>query len=145
MACDIRIASSRAKFGQPEVNLGLIPGFTGTQRLSRLVGKGAAKKIIFTTDMISAEEAYRIGLVNKVVTPEALMRTVNDLALQILSKSVFAVGQAKRSINEGVEEDLEAGLAIENDCWTNCFSSQGEAKEGMTAFVEKRKPHFRDF
>ncbi|MPN41531.1 Short-chain-enoyl-CoA hydratase [bioreactor metagenome] len=145
MACDIRVASSRAKFGQPEVNLGLIPGFTGTQRLSRLVGKGAAKKMIFTTDMIGAEEAYRIGLVNKVVAPEALMRTVNDLALQILSKSVFAVGQAKRAINEGVEVDFGAGLAIENDCWTNCFSPQGEAKEGMTAFVEKRKPRFRDF
>ena len=145
MACDIRIASSRAKFGQPEVNLGLIPGFTGTQRLSRLVGKGAAKKMIFTTDMIGAEEAYRIGLVNKVVAPEALMRFVRDLALQILSKSMFAVLEAKRAINDGVEVDIEQGLSIENDCWTTCFSPEGEAKEGMTAFVEKRKPHFRDF
>lgn len=145
MACDIRIASSRAKFGQPEVNLGLIPGFTGTQRLSRLVGKGAAKKLIFTTDMIGAEEAYRIGLVNKVVAPEALMRVVHDLALQILSKSVYAAQQAKQAVNEGMEVDFEQGLAIENDRWTNCFTPEGEAKEGMTAFVEKRKPRFRDF
>lgn len=145
MACDLRIASSRAKFGQPEVNLGLIPGFAGTQRLPRLVGQGMAKMMIFTADMISAEEACRIGLVNKVVAPEALMRTVQGLAMQILSKSAYAVRQAKKAINEGCAVDIENGLTIENDCWTQCFTEEGEGHEGMTAFVEKRKPRFRDF
>lgn len=145
MACDIRIASSRSKFGQPEVNLGLIPGFTGTQRLPRLVGKSMAKSLIFTTEMISAEEALRIGLVSKVVAPEALMRTVQGIAMLILNKSVYAVQQAKKAINEGFAVDIEHGLEIENDAWTNCFSEAGEAHEGMTAFVQKRKPNFRDF
>ena len=145
MACDIRIASSRSKFGQPEVNLGLIPGFTGTQRLPRLVGKSMAKSLIFTTEMISAEEALRIGLVNKVVAPEALMRTVQGIAMLILNKSVYAVQQAKKAINEGYAVDIEHGLEIENDVWTTCFSEAGEGHEGMTAFVERRKPKFRDF
>ncbi len=144
MACDIRIASSRAKFGQPEVNLGLLPGFTGTVRLSRLIGTSDAKYMIFTTDMISAEEAYRLGLVNKVVAPEALMRTVRDLAMKIMSKSIYAVREAKRSINEGINVDIDTALAIENDCWTDCFSEEGEAKEGMKAFVKKRKPNFKN-
>ena len=112
MACDIRIASSRAKFGQPEVNLGLIPGFTGTQQLPRLVGKAQAKQLIFSTDPISAEEAFRIGLVNKVVAPEALMRTARDLALKIMCKSMDAVRLAKKAINEGAELDLQDGLVI---------------------------------
>lgn len=145
MACDIRIASSRSKFGQPEVNLGLIPGFTGSQRLPRLVGQGNAKLMIFTAERISAEEALRIGLVNKVVAPEALMRTVQSVAMQILSKSVYAVQQAKKAINEGREVSIEDGLKIENQAWVNCFSDEGEGHEGMTAFVEKRKPKFRDF
>lgn len=142
MACDIRVASSRAKFGQPEVNLGLIPGFTGTQRLSRLVGSGAAKSIIFTTDQLSAEEAYRIGLVDVVVAPEGLMRTTRDLALKIMSKSMKAVMLAKKSINEGLPLCFNNGLLIENDCWTKCFAEDGDGYEGMTAFVEKRKADF---
>jgi electron transfer flavoprotein alpha subunit len=144
MACDIRIASSRAKFGQPEVNLGLIPGFTGTQQLPRLVGKGEAKQLIFSTDMISAEEAFRIGLVNKVVAPEALMRTARDLALKIMCKSIEAVRAAKKAINEGVELDLKDGLTVENEVWTDCIKTD-DAKEGMSAFVEKRKAKFKDF
>jgi len=142
MACDIRIASSRAKFGQPEVNLGLIPGFTGTQRLSRLVGDGDAKKMIFTTDMLSAEEALSIGLVNVVVPPEGLMRTARDLALKIMGKSMTAVRLAKRSINEGLPLEFKQGLLVENDCWTDCFRETGDGREGMTAFVEKRKANF---
>ena len=142
MACDIRIASSRSKFGQPEVNLGLIPGFTGTQRLSRLVGDSDAKKIIFTTDMLSAEEALRIGLVNEVVAPEALMRTARDMAMKIMSKSTHAISRVKRSINEGVPLEFKQGLLVENDCWTKCFSADGHGYEGMTAFVEKRKADF---
>ncbi len=142
MACDIRIASSRAKFGQPEVNLGLIPGFTGTQRLARLVGDGDAKKIIFSTDMLSAEEALRIGLVNAVVAPEGLMRTARDLALKIMSKSMKAVRQAKKSINEGLPLEFDKGLLVENACWTACFGEEGDGREGMKAFVEKRQPNF---
>lgn len=144
MACDIRIASSRARFGQPEVNLGLLPGFTGTQRLSRLVGPGNAKYMIFSAEQIGAEEALRMGLVSKVVAPEALDRTVRDLALKIMSKSLFAVAQAKQAINEGIAVDLENGLAIENDRWSQCFSEQGEAREGMSAFVEKRPAVFKN-
>jgi electron transfer flavoprotein alpha subunit len=144
MACDIRIASSRAKFGQPEVNLGLIPGFTGTQMLPRLVGKAEAKELIFSTETISAEEAYRIGLVNKVVAPEALMRTARDLALKIMCKSFEAVRSAKKAINEGAEVDLKDGLTVENEAWTDCLKTH-DAKEGMTAFVEKRKARFKDF
>ncbi|MEA5002078.1 MAG: enoyl-CoA hydratase-related protein [Christensenella sp.] len=144
MACDIRLASSRAKFGQPEVNLGIMPGFGGTQRLPRIVGKGLAKEIIFSTDMISAEEAYRIGLVNKVVAPEALMRTARDLAMKIMSKGMYGVRQAKQAINEGVELDIDAGLCKEADGWTACFTTHDQ-KEGMEAFVEKRKPTFKDF
>lgn len=142
MACDIRVASSRAKFGQPEVNLGLIPGFTGTQRLSRLVGSGTAKNIIFTTDMISAEEAYRIGLVDVVTSPEGLMRTARDLALKIMSKSMKAVMLAKKSINEGLPLEFKNGLLVENECWTKCFAADGDGYEGMTAFVEKRQANF---
>ncbi len=144
MACDIRIASSRAKFGQPEVNLGLIPGFTGTQRLSRIAGSGDAKYMIFSAEQIGAEEALRIGLVSKVVAPEALDRTARDLALAIMSKSLYAVAQAKRAINEGVAVDLDNGLAIENACWAKCFSDAGDGHEGMAAFVEKRKPVFKN-
>jgi len=142
MACDIRVATSRSKFGQPETNLGLIPGFTGTQRLPRLVGESSAKMMIFTSEMISADEALRIGLVNKVVAPEALMRTVLSLAMQITSKSMFAVQQAKKCINDGCAVDFERGLQIEQDSWTKCFTAEGEGREGMTAFVEKRKPNF---
>lgn len=144
MACDIRIASSRAKFGQPEVKLGLIPGFTGTQRLPRLVGKGYSKQLIFTGEMISAEEAYRIGLVSKVVAPEALIRNAKDLANKIMSNGINAVKSAKKAINEGAELDLATGLAIENEAWTDCFRNE-ESKEGMTAFIEKRKPDFKNF
>ena len=142
MACDIRVASSRAKFGQPEVNLGLIPGFTGTQRLSRLVGDGDSKRMIFTTEMLSAEEALRVGLVNVVVPPEGLMRTTRDMALKIMSKSMTAVKLAKRSINEGLPLEFQQGLLVENDCWTMCFEESGDGREGMTAFVEKRQAKF---
>lgn len=142
MACDIRVASSRAKFGQPEVNLGLIPGFTGTQRLSRLVGDGDAKRMIFTGEMLSAEEALRIGLVNVVVPPEGLMRTARDLALKIMGNSMCAVKMAKQAINEGMQLEFKQGLLVENDRWTDCFRETGDGKEGMSAFVEKRQARF---
>ena len=142
LACDIRIASSRAKFGQPEVNLGLIPGFSGTQRLPRLVGDGDAKRMIFSTEMLSAEEALRIGLVNVVVAPEGLMRTARDLALKIISKSMKAVKLAKKSINEGLAMEFKQGLLVENDCWTECFCKSGDAHEGMAAFVGETQAEF---
>ena len=102
-ACDIRIASEKAKFGQPEVGLGIIPGFGGTQRLSRLVGKGMAKYLIYTAEMINAEEAYRIGLVEKVVAPEELLETAEKVAKTIASKAPIAIAAAKTAINNGFD------------------------------------------
>ena len=142
MCCDIRIASEKAKFGQPEVGLGIIPGFAGTQRLSRLVGLGRAKELIFTADMIDANEAYRIGLVNKVVPAEELMNEAMGLANKILSKGQLAVRFAKTSINRGAETDIETGMAIERDLFGLCFATEDQ-KEGMGAFLEKRSPNYK--
>lgn len=141
MSCDIRIASEKAKFGQPEISLGIIPGFAGTQRLSRIVGKGRAKELILTGDMIDAQEAYRIGLVNKVVAPEQLLDTAKELAKKIASKGQVAVKLAKQVINEGLEMDSERSFSHEANFFGLCFSTQDQ-KEGMGAFLEKRKPNF---
>ncbi len=141
MACDIRIASEHAKFGQPEVNLGIIPGFGGTQRLSRLVGKGIAKELIFTGDMIDAQTGFRLGLVNKVVSAENLLDEAITMAQKIASKGPAAILIAKSVINRGSDINLSNGLAIERDGFVQCVAS-GEAKEGMEAFVEKRKPNW---
>ncbi|MDR3588640.1 MAG: short-chain-enoyl-CoA hydratase [Negativicutes bacterium] len=141
MACDIRIASESAKFGQPEVSLGVPPGFAGTQRLPRLVGKGRAKELLFTGDMIDAAEAYRIGLANKVVAPEALLDTAKALAKKIMSRAPLAVQICKAAVNEGLDMDLESGVAYEAEVFGLCFAT-ADQKEGMAAFVEKRKPNF---
>lgn len=141
IACDMRIASELAKFGQPEVNLGVIPGFGGTQRLSRLVGKGIAKELIFTGDIIDAHGALRIGLVNKVVAPEALLEESIAIAQKIAAKGPAAILIAKSVINRGLDTNLANGLAIERDGFVQCVAS-GEAKEGMDAFVSKRKPNW---
>jgi len=141
MACDIRIASEKAKFGQPEVTLGIIPGFCGTQRLPRLVGKGIAKELTFTGDMIDAQEALRIGLVNKVTTPEELLPTAKNLAQKIMSRGLFAVQMAKVSINNGLNTDLETGSVLEASLFGVTCATE-DKKEGMSAFVEKRKPVF---
>ena len=141
MACDIRIASEKAKFGQPEVSLGIIPGFCGTQRLPRLVGKGIAKELTYTGDMIDAQEALRIGLVNKVTTPEELMPTVKAMAGRIMQKGLFAVQMAKVAINNGMNTDLETGSVLEATLFGVTCATE-DKKEGMTAFVEKRKPVF---
>ena len=143
MACDIRIASSKAKFGQPEVGLGIIPGFCGTQRLSRLVGKGMAKYLIYSAEMISAEEAFRIGLVEKVVEPDALMETAEKLANTIASKAPIAVAQAKIAINNGFDMDLKSASQLEVEATTVCFGSEDQ-KEGMAAFLEKRAPEWKN-
>jgi enoyl-CoA hydratase len=143
MACDIRIAVEGAKLGQPEVNLGVIPGFAGTQRLPRLVGKGKAKELIFTGNMISAEEAEQIGLVNQVLTADELMNTAKEMAKTIASKGPAAVRAAKLAINEGVNYELSKGLEIENQAFAKLFETEDQ-KEGMKAFLEKRKPEWKD-
>jgi enoyl-CoA hydratase len=141
MACDIRIASEKAKFGQPEVSLGIIPGFGGTQRLARLVGKGIAKELIYTGDMIDAQEAWRIGLVNKVTTAEELLPTARAMAQKIMSRGNFAVQMAKSAIHNGLNTDLATGSNYEAALFGVTCATE-DKKEGMTAFVEKRKPAF---
>lgn len=141
MACDIRIASAKAKFGQPEVGLGITPGFSGTQRLPRLVGLSKAKELIYTAAVIPADEALRIGLVNKVVAPEALMDEALALAATIASKARLAVRYAKEAINRGIETDIETGIAVEASLFGLCFAT-ADQKEGMAAFLQKRKPDF---
>ena len=142
MACDIRVASENAKFGQPECGLGILPGFGGTQRLARLVGKGRAKELIFTCDMISAEEAYRIGLANHVVPQEELIGYCKAMAGRIMKNCPFAVTLAKQAINTGMDTDLDSGLKLEANLFGLSFST-ADKKEGMTAFLEKRKEkHF---
>ena len=142
MACDIRIASNKAKFGQPETGLGVTPGFSGTNRLSRLVGAAKAKELIFTCDIISAEEAFRIGLVNMVVDSEELMDRANEMAAKIISKGQLAIRYSKTAINRSYETDIETGNLIEKDLFGLCFATEDQ-KEGMRAFVEKRKPDFK--
>lgn len=142
MACDIRIASVKAKFGQPEVGLGIIPGFSGTQRLARLVGLGRAKELIFAGGHIDAEEAYRIGLVNKVTEIESLMDEAYKMADKIKSNSGIAVKYAKESMNRGTETDIDTGIAYESNVFGLCFASEDQ-KEGMSAFLEKRHPNFK--
>lgn len=142
MCCDIRIASEKAKFGQPEVGLGITPGFAGTQRLPRIVGMAKAKELIFTGDTIDANEAFNIGLVNKVVSKESLMDEAISLAKKIASKGQIAVRYAKAAINRGFETDIETGQAIERDLFGLCFSTLDQ-KEGMEAFLEKRSPNYK--
>ena len=144
MACDIRVASDNAKFGQPETGLGILPGFGGTQRLPRLVGKGRAKELIFTCDQIDAQEAYRIGLANKVVPQEELLDTCKAMAKKIMSKGSYAVSLAKQAINTGMDTDLASGLTLEANLFGLSFSTD-DKKEGMTAFLEKRKANLTDF
>ena len=141
MACDIRLASEKAKFGQPEVSLGIPPGFAGTQRLARLVGKGRGKELLFTGDMIDAAEAYRIGLANKVVTVEELLPAAKAMAQKIMSRAPIAVQVCKSAVNEGLDVDLDSGVAYEAEVFGLCFAT-ADQKEGMAAFVEKRKPNF---
>jgi len=141
LACDIRVLAETAKIGQPEVNLGLIPGFGGTQRLARLVGPGVAKELIFTADAIPAAEALRIGLANKVVPLENLVETATEMAKKIASKGPTAVKLAKTCINRGLDTDLTTGNAYEIEAFGVCFASE-EPAEGTKAFLEKRKPNW---
>ena len=142
IACDFIYASENAKFGQPEINLGVIPGFGGTQRLPRLIGTNMAKELIFTGKMLSAAEALQIGLANKVVPQEQLMEEVMKTAGQIASKGKVSMREAKQAINRGMDVDLGTGCGIEIDAFAISFASS-DAKEGTTAFVEKRKAEFK--
>ncbi|MBU5485321.1 short-chain-enoyl-CoA hydratase [Clostridium sp. MSJ-11] len=143
MACDIRIASQKAKFGQPEVGLGITPGFGGTQRLPRLVGASMAKQLIFTGEIIGAEEALRVGLVNKIVEPEKLMDEAKEMAKKIAGNAPIAVRLCKAAINRGIQCDIDTGIAYEAEVFGECFSTEDQ-KEGMTAFVEKRDKCFKN-
>ncbi len=142
MACDLRIASENAKFGQPEVSLGITPGYSGCVRLPRLVGIAKAKELIYTGDYISACEAQKLGLVNKVVPFEELLDTAMDLAVKIASKAQLAVRYSKMAINKGIETDIETAIAFENQVFALCFATEDQ-KEGMNAFTEKRSPLFK--
>ena len=138
MACDFRICSENAVFGQPETGLGITPGFGGTQRLARLVGPGYAKQMIYTARNIKAPEALRIGLVNSVTTLEELMPAAEKLAMAIPANAPIAVRQCKKAINEGLELGMDDAVALEEKLFGECFAT-ADQKEGMTAFVEKRK------
>lgn len=142
MACDMILASSKAKFGQPEVGLGIMPGFSGTQRLPRLVGKAKAMELILTGEMIKAEEALRIGLVNEVTEPEALLARAEELARAIEKSGSLAVKYAKAAVIRGTQMDMDSGIAMENELFAMCFATEDQ-KEGMQAFLEKREPKFR--
>lgn len=139
MACDIRIAADTARLGQPEINLGIIPGYGGTQRLSRLVGKGAAKLLCLTGDHITAEEALRIGLVDKVVPAADLLTEAKALAAKLAGKAPVAVAAIKQAINVGTEGTLADGLAFEAAQFGLVFNTEDRI-EGVNAFLEKRKP-----
>lgn len=142
MACDIRICSENAKFGQPEVGLGIIPGFSGTVRLARLVGMGKAKQLIYTGKAIKADEALRIGLVNAVVPQTELMDKAMEIANQIAANAPLAVSAAKLCINTEYDMDAEEAIAFENQAFGMCFSTEDQ-KQGMKAFLEKGKCEFQ--
>ena len=141
LACDIRIASAKAKFGQPEVNLGLIPGYAATQRLPRLIGLGNALYLLMSGEMIGAEDALRMGLVQRVVEPEALLPAAVELAKTIASKGPRAVRLVKRVVRRGLLRDFEGGCALESEEFGSLFDNEGA--EGMKAFLEKRKPEWK--
>ena len=142
MSCDIRIASSKAKFGQPEVGLGIIPGFSGTYRLPKLIGQGYAKEMIYTGEIIRADEALRVGLVNAVYEPEELMGKAMEMAAMMLKNAPVAISLAKQSINEGYDLDADGAIGLENKLFGKCFATVDQ-KEGMDAFLNKRPAAFK--
>lgn len=142
LACDFAYASETATLGLPEITLGIIPGFGGTQQLPRLAGIPRAKEMIYTGEMISAEKAYEYGLINKVCSPETLLDKVLETAGKIAAKGKVSVRAAKEAINSSINTDIETGLRLEADAFAICMASF-DAKEGTTAFMEKRKPDFK--
>lgn len=141
LACDLVVASRNARFGQTELNVGLIPGAGGTQRLPRIVGLKRAKELIFTGRLLDADEALELGLVNRVVESDDLRKAVNQLAEKLREKSPVILQYAKRCINRSIETDLQAGLKYESKLFSQCFGTEDQ-REGVTAFLEKRQPHF---
>ncbi len=141
MACDLRFASENAKIGQPEIKIGVIPGWAGTQRLTRLVGKTKAKELVLMGDPVPAAEAERIGLINKVFPQESLMDSVMKTAETIASLGAFSLSAAKHAVDHGSETDFEKAQELERQFFALCFASPDQ-KEGMTAFLEKRAPKF---
>jgi len=142
MACDFRIAAETARFGQPEINVGIIPGAGGTQRLPRLVGATKAKEMIFLGDMINAEEAYRIGLVNKVVPVDGLLDEAKSWAKKLATKPPFSLQMAKAAVDKGLDLSLDAGMQIEHLAFAAVFATEDQ-REGVNAFLEKRRPQFK--
>jgi enoyl-CoA hydratase len=143
MCADLRIASENAKFGQPEITLGIIPGSGGTQRLARLIGIARTKELVYTGNMIDANAALTMGLVNRVVPQSNLMNEAKELAKRIIRNSSVTLSLAKIAVNTGANVDLATGLEIELQCFAQCFAT-ADQKEGMQAFVEKRKPQFKN-
>ncbi|BDU75456.1 enoyl-CoA hydratase/isomerase family protein [Mesoterricola sediminis] len=141
MACDIRIASEAAKAGQPEVNLGVIPGFGGTQRLARIVGRSRAKYLLFTGEVISAQRGLELGIFNEVTAPDLLLPRCRELAALIARKAPLAVSHCKHAVNEGTDLPLGDGLSIEAELFAQTFAT-ADQKEGMQAFIEKRPAQF---
>jgi len=142
MACDLRIASDKAKMGQTEINIGLIPGWGGTQRLTRLIGKTKAKELVFTGKMIDAKTAERLGLVNMVVPADQFMETVRKFAMELAEKAPVALRIAKALINKGADMSLDAAIALEREGF-GVVGSTEDLQEGVSAFIEKRKPVFK--
>lgn len=142
LACDIRLASEKARFGQPEINLGIIPGGGGTQRLTKLVGEGKSMEMILTGDMIDAQTALSVGLVNHVYSPEELEAKTMEMANKIAEKSPIALQLAKEAVKLASKSNLDEGLRREVDLFAICFSTE-DKKEGVSAFLEKRKPVFK--
>lgn len=142
LSCDFIVAGEGAKFGQPEVNLGIIPGFGGTQRLARCVGRAAAKAMVYTADMVEAREAKEMGLVYKVVPDDVVLQEARNIAKKIAGKGPIAIAQAKKAINIGFDQDLEAGNSYEQEAFGLVFGTQDRV-EGVAAFLEKRKPNFK--
>lgn len=143
MSCDIILASEKAKFGQPEVGLGITPGFSGTQRLPRRVGAAKAKELIFSGKMIKADEAKAIGLVNAVYAPEELMNGAMEMAQSFAKNAPIAVKYSKACIDRGLQMDIDDGIALENELFAMCFATADQT-EGMTAFLEKRPATFQN-
>jgi enoyl-CoA hydratase len=143
LCADFRIASDTARFGQPEINLAIIPGSGGTQRLSRLIGLSRAKELIYLGTIINAETAFNWGLVNKVVPAASLLQEARQIAQNLRNKSGPILALAKTALNQGIETDLSSGLDIEASSFSQCFATQDQ-KEGMQAFLEKRKPQFNN-
>jgi enoyl-CoA hydratase len=143
MACDLMLASTKAVLGQPEINLGIHPGFGGTQRLARLIGVTKAKDLLLTGRNVKADEALNLGLVNRVIEPESLMDEVEKLAQSIASKSMVQIGFIKELVNKGINVDLQSGCNLEVSYFSSSFATHDQ-KEGMTAFIEKRKADFKN-